>query len=77
MLWTMLTHTVQASLSGALPPNCAITGYAIGGELLTSVHLSTEIFPNKSDIVSVLCKFLKILVLQVVLWKELGVEART
>ena len=49
--------TVQASLSGAHLPNCAITGYAIEGELLTSVHLSTEIFPNKSDAVSALCIF--------------------
>ena len=51
--------TVQASLSGAHLPNCAITGYAIEGELLTSVHLSTEIFPNKSDAVSALCVFLE------------------
>ena len=41
--------TVQASLSGALPPNCAITGYAITGYgiegvPLISTHLSTKIF---------------------------------
>ena len=46
--------TIQAWLSGALPPNCAITGYAITGYAITgytvegvpliSAHLSTKIF---------------------------------
>ena len=39
----IFTHTLQASLSGPLPPNSATIGYATEGALLTSsMHLSTD-----------------------------------
>ena len=46
--------TLQASLSGSLPPNSAVIGYAIEGALLISAHLYTEI-ALKSHAVSTLC----------------------
>ena len=41
-LWQDI-HTLQASPSGTLPPNLAITGYATEGALLIFVRLPTEI----------------------------------
>ena len=42
--------------SGTLPPNFAIVGDIIEEALLISMHLSTEITPNKSHRVSTLGK---------------------
>ena len=56
--------------SGTLPPNFAIVGDIIEEALFISMHLSTEITPNKSHAVSTLGKKKNLQIFSVLsLWK--------